>query len=60
MPTGGITAERENLEKWIKAGACCVGMGSKLISKQDVANKDFVNIEKRVAEAIAIVKELKK
>ena len=34
MPTGGVTAEFDNISEWFHAGAYCLGMGSKLISKE--------------------------
>ena len=41
MPTGGVSPTEENLEAWFDAGVTCVGMGSQLISKEILANKDF-------------------
>ncbi|PKO12250.1 MAG: bifunctional 4-hydroxy-2-oxoglutarate aldolase/2-dehydro-3-deoxy-phosphogluconate aldolase [Chloroflexi bacterium HGW-Chloroflexi-10] len=41
MPTGGVDATQESIQSWIKAGAAAVGMGSKLISKDIIQNKDF-------------------
>ena len=34
MPTGGVSTEESNLRGWFDAGVTCVGMGSKLISKE--------------------------
>jgi 2-dehydro-3-deoxyphosphogluconate aldolase / (4S)-4-hydroxy-2-oxoglutarate aldolase len=33
MPTGGVSPDAENLKGWFDAGVCCVGMGSKLFTK---------------------------
>jgi 2-dehydro-3-deoxyphosphogluconate aldolase/(4S)-4-hydroxy-2-oxoglutarate aldolase len=33
MPTGGVEATQENVSAWTKAGAACLGMGSRLITK---------------------------
>ena len=41
MPTGGVSTEEENLRAWFEAGVTCVGMGSKLISKDILSKKDF-------------------
>ena len=41
MPTGGVSTEESNLKNWFDAGVTCVGMGSKLISKEILATKDF-------------------
>jgi len=60
MPSGGVTPERDSLEAWFKAGVACVGLGSKLTPKDVIANGDFAFIERKVREALAIVKELKK
>ena len=60
MPTGGVSPTKENLEGWFNAGVTCVGMGSKLISKEIVANKDFAGLEQKVKEALDIIKEIRK
>ncbi len=60
MPTGGVTLEEENLKGWFGAGAVCVGMGSKLISKDLVANRDFEELTKRVSNTLQLISELKK
>lgn len=60
MPTGGVTLAKDNLEAWFDAGAICVGLGSALISKDILKNKNYSLLEKRVKETLALVKELKK
>ncbi len=60
MPTGGVSPERENLEQWLNAGACCVGLGSKLIPKEVIEKKDYGLIEKNVRKAISLFQEIKK
>lgn len=59
MPTGGVSLDKENLAGWFKAGASAVGMGSKLISKQLLEEKNYVKIEELTKEAISIVKAMK-
>jgi 2-dehydro-3-deoxyphosphogluconate aldolase/(4S)-4-hydroxy-2-oxoglutarate aldolase len=59
MPTGGVEASKENLQSWFSAGACAVGMGSKLISNKQVQEKDFEGIEKGVKDAMDLIKEIK-
>jgi len=39
MPTGGVNLTNAN--EWIKAGACAVGIGSALLDKKAIANRDF-------------------
>ena len=56
MPTGGVDATEESIRAWFKAGVACVGMGSKLITKESVAARDFDGIAQRVAQVIAWIK----
>ncbi len=58
MPTGGVSTDPENLKGWINAGATCVGMGSKLISKEVVANREFDKLESTVKDTIALLQSL--
>lgn len=59
MPTGGVDTTKENIQKWFDAGVSAVGMGSKLISKQLMANKDFEAIETQTKEVLAIIQTIK-
>lgn len=59
MPTGGVTAEEKNLRSWFEAGATCVGMGSKLITKEFLNNKNFEDLEEHVRHTLALIKEIK-
>ena len=58
MPTGGVEVSRENLQAWFKAGVCAVGLGSKLISKTDLDNKNYDKIASLTKEALEIVQGL--
>ena len=60
MPTGGVDTTKENIEGWYKAGVCAVGMGSKLISKKLMEQKDYATIEKTTKEVIEIINAIKK
>lgn len=60
MPTGGVQPTKESLAAWFGAGASCVGLGSQLISKELVEKKDFLTLEKKVAECVAWAHELRK
>ena len=53
MPTGGVDATEDNIRSWIEAGACCVGMGSKLITKAAVAAGDYPRITANVKQVLA-------
>ncbi|NEW80116.1 MAG: bifunctional 4-hydroxy-2-oxoglutarate aldolase/2-dehydro-3-deoxy-phosphogluconate aldolase [Gelidibacter sp.] len=59
MPTGGVSPTVENLKGWFNAGVTCVGMGSQLISKEILANKDYAKLTQNVQDALAIIKTLK-
>lgn len=37
MPTGGIAADTVELDRWFRAGAACVGLGSQLFSSELIA-----------------------
>ncbi len=55
MPTGGVDATPESIGAWIKAGACCVGMGSNLIRKEFLSKKDYSGISGTVKQVLEMV-----
>jgi 2-dehydro-3-deoxyphosphogluconate aldolase/(4S)-4-hydroxy-2-oxoglutarate aldolase len=58
MPTGGVDAtEKENIQAWIRAGAACLGIGSKLIRKDLVVAGDFDTIRDNVRQTLAWIDE---
>ncbi|MGD8463000.1 MAG: bifunctional 4-hydroxy-2-oxoglutarate aldolase/2-dehydro-3-deoxy-phosphogluconate aldolase [Anaerolineae bacterium] len=57
MPTGGVDATRESILAWFGAGAACVGIGSKLISKQAVTGGDFDGIARKTSQVLAWIQE---
>ena len=59
MPTGWVDATEENIRAWLEAGAACVGMGSKLVAKELVANGDFDAISTKVAQVLAWIREVR-
>ena len=59
MPTGGVSTDESNLKGWFDAGVTCVGMGSQLISKELLANKDFIGLENTVRKALATISNLR-
>lgn len=59
MPTGGVDLDKENISAWFKAGVCAVGMGSKLISKNLLEEKNYAEIGSLTKEALRIIKSLK-
>ncbi len=59
MPTGGVEPTVENLKEWFEAGATCVGMGSKLISKELIRKKDWAGLTKKIAETVKIIQTVR-
>lgn len=57
MPTGGVNTTRESIGDWIEAGAACLGIGSKLITKDLVKAKDWSSLTGKVAECLWFIKE---
>jgi 2-dehydro-3-deoxyphosphogluconate aldolase/(4S)-4-hydroxy-2-oxoglutarate aldolase len=59
MPTGGVDPTEESLTKWFKAGIVAAGIGSKMITKELLAAKDYKGIEKKVAETVGLIKKIR-
>lgn len=60
MPTGGVDTTKDNIEGWFKAGVCAVGMGSKLVSKEVMAEKKYEWLIEETKKVMAIVNDCKK
>jgi 2-dehydro-3-deoxyphosphogluconate aldolase / (4S)-4-hydroxy-2-oxoglutarate aldolase len=59
MPTGGVEVNKENLQAWFAAGVCSVGIGSKLITKQLVDEKNYAAIEEATKKTLQIITKIK-
>ncbi len=59
MPTGGVDLTEENLSAWFDAGASCVGLGSKLLSKNLILDKKYAQLQTNVTKALEIIKKIK-
>ena len=59
MPTGGVAPTEENLSGWFGAGVTCVGMGSQLISKEILNNKDFKGLKENVESTLRLIQKLR-
>lgn len=59
MPTGGVEVEKENLAGWFKAGVCAVGMGSKLITKAALENRNYEGIRANTLRSLQLIKEVR-
>lgn len=60
MPTGGVDTTKENIAGWFKAGVCAVGMGSKLVSKEVMANKQYDLLIDETKKVMAIISDCRK
>lgn len=58
LVTGGAKPEKENLEKLFGAGAACVGMGSKLFTKEVMENKNYGELTRIIKKAREILDKL--
>ncbi len=56
MPTGGVNLTNAN--EWIKAGACAVGIGSALLDKQAIANRNFAKLTENAKLLIENIKSV--
>ena len=59
MPTGGVSPTKESLSEWFNAGIVCAGMGSKLITKELIAAKDWAGITRKVKKTIELIKQIR-
>ena len=59
MPTGGVEVNEENITAWFKAGVVAVGLGSKVISKEVLKNKDYKTIADLAKKALQIIESVK-
>ena len=57
MPTGGVSPD--NIKEWFDAGVCCVGMGSKLISKKVLAEGNYAALEETVRATLEQIKNIR-
>lgn len=60
MPTGGVEVEESNLKSWFNAGVVAVGMGSKLITKDMMEQRDETSIANASIKALALAHEAAK
>lgn len=55
MPTGGV--DLNTAAEFLKAGACCLGIGSQLVDPKAVADRNFDRIRELAQKYVAIVKQ---
>lgn len=59
MPTGGVEPVAESISAWFNAGVCAVGMGSKLVTKDLMNNREYDVIKKNTQQLLQTIKEVK-
>jgi len=57
MLTGGVDTTKESIESWFRAGVVCLGIGSKIITKDRLAAGDFDAIRDDVERVLGLIKE---
>ena len=60
IPTGGVEIDADNITEWLKSGVCGVGMGSKLISKDILKNKDYDTLFSLTEKTLQLIRESRK
>src|SRR5262245_17068750 len=55
MPTGGV--DLTTAAEFLKAGACCLGVGGQLVEPKAVAERDFDRIRDLASQYVAIVQQ---
>ena len=57
MPTGGV--DLQTAASFLKAGACCLGVGGQLVEPKAVAERNFDRIRDLARQYSAIVKQVR-
>lgn len=57
MPTGGV--DLSTAEAFLRAGACCLGVGSQLVDPKAVAQKDFGKLTALATQYAALVERVR-
>jgi 2-dehydro-3-deoxyphosphogluconate aldolase / (4S)-4-hydroxy-2-oxoglutarate aldolase len=52
--TGGIEPERDSISKWFNAGAKTIGLGSNLLKKNIIADKDWNGLRHEIQSVVEI------
>ncbi len=57
MPTGGV--DLDTAAAFLRAGACCLGVGTQLVEPKAVADRNFDRIRDLARQYVAIVKQVR-
>jgi 2-dehydro-3-deoxyphosphogluconate aldolase / (4S)-4-hydroxy-2-oxoglutarate aldolase len=58
MPTGGV--DLDTAAEFLKAGACCLGIGSQLVEPRAIAERNFDRIRDLARQYVNVVKQTRK
>ena len=58
LVTGGVEPTEQNIGAWFKAGVVGVGLGSKLVTKDVLANKNYKQLEIQTKELVQLIKKV--
>jgi len=59
MPTGGVSPTEESLKEWFEAGVSCVGIGSKLLTKDLINKGDFQTLTENIKKTLKLIKDIR-
>lgn len=59
MPTGGVEPTQENLSEWFTSGVFCVGMGSQLFDKKEIASGQFEVLQEKISTTLTLIKQIR-
>ncbi len=59
MPTGGVEPNFDSLSEWFTAGVFCVGMGSQLFDKNEIALGEYEHLRQKIQHTLQSIKKLK-
>jgi 2-dehydro-3-deoxyphosphogluconate aldolase/(4S)-4-hydroxy-2-oxoglutarate aldolase len=60
IPTGGVDTTAENIKSWFDNGVCAVGMGSKLITKGIMENKEYDKLTTQTKQVMEVINSIRK
>jgi 2-dehydro-3-deoxyphosphogluconate aldolase/(4S)-4-hydroxy-2-oxoglutarate aldolase len=58
MPTGGV--DLKTAADFLKAGACCLGVGSQMVEPKAIAEKNFDRLRDLARQYVAVVQQARK
>lgn len=57
--TGGVETNQENITSWFKSGVSAVGLGSKLITKNILTNKDYNSLTETAISVKTVINQIR-